>query len=314
MNCNNEFKHVCFKDLENYIQRDDYFASYSEEEKELIRKNLGITGDNEGGFNPTVIIGTYDYIKNLVDLAQLKIGYVYIINNFRSIYSVGNEVLGLTKIPSTEYYLMLRPISSSKFDPRVSLQAISEGATSTGAQWQVEYSIYSKQLIDGSYDRGQITYLKDQNNNSAYYDFKNIRFKRTIEELNKGADTYDQDQYLYTFSLNGVDSSETTSCKNNILQKGAYDNVFLGITQNNTLAADVHSNTFFKTCENNIFDYGTRNNYILNDIRQCKGAVHDKELAEIISMQCPKEFNVLDDKQVLVYLDSQTQTFQIKNL
>ena len=306
MNCNNEFRHVCYKDLENYFKKDAYFSDLSDNEKALIRKNLGISEDSgQEDHNTEVIVGTHNYIKGLVDLSQLKIGSLYVINDFRSIYSIGDEVLGLDKVPSTEYYIMLRPMSSNQFDSRVSL---------IGTQWQVEYSIIPKQMADGTYDRGQITYLKDQNNNSAYYDFKNIRFKRTLDELNKGANTYTQDQYLYTFDNSGTDSSQTINCKNNHLEKGAYNNVFLGLTQNNTLAADIHNNTFFKTCENNTMDYGTRNNYFLNDVRQCKGAVHDKELAEIISMQCPKEFNILDGSQVLVYLDSQTQTYQFINL
>lgn len=315
MNCDNEYRHVCYKDLENYFKKDAYFSDLSDDEKALIRKNLGIPEDSsQGDYSAEVIVGTYDYIKNLVDLSQLKIGSLYVINNFRTIYSIGDEVLGLDKVPSTEYYMMLRPISSNQFDSRVSLMAISQNATSTGAQWQVEYNIVSKQMADGTYDRGQITYLKDQNNNSAYYDFKNIRFKRALDELNKGANTYTEDQYLYTFDNSGTDNSETINCKNNHLEKGAYNNVFLGLTQNNTLAADIHNNTFFKTCENNTFDYSTRNNYFINDVRQCRGAVHDKELAEIISMQCPKEFNILDGSQVLVYLDSQTQTYQFINL
>lgn len=315
MACNEEYRHVCFKDLENYFKKDQYFNDLSDEEKALIRKNLGIPeAEDYDTFNPTAIIGNYNYIKNLVDLAQLQLGYVYIINDFRSIYTIDNEVLGLDKVPSTEYYVILHPITTNQFDKRVSLVAQSANATSTGTKWEVEYSIYPKVMPDGTTDRGQITYLKDENNNSAYYDFKNIKFKRTLAELNKGSNTYTEDQYLYTFDSSGKDNSETINCKNNELKKGAWDNVFLGSTQNNTLAADVHSNTFFKSCENNTFDYGTRNNYFLNDIRQCRGAVHDKELAELISIQCPKEFNILNTNQVLVYLDSETQTYQFINL
>lgn len=315
MACNDDYRHVCFKDLDNYFKKDTYFSDLSDEEKALVRKNLGIPEDNSDNlYNPTTIIGTYDYIKNLVDLSQLQLDYLYIINNFRSIYSIDNVVLGLDNVPSTEYYVILRPVSTNMFDSRVSLMAQSTNATASGTRWQVEYSIYPKQMADGTMDRGQITYLKDENNNSAYYDFKNIKFKRTLEELNKGANTYTEDQYVFTFDNAGADNSLTSNCKNNTLGKGAWNNVFFGLTQNNTLAADAHNNTFFKSCENNVFDYGTRNNYFINDVRQCKGTVHDKELAEVISMQCPKAFNILDDKQILVYLDSETQTFQFKNL
>ena len=33
MACNNQFRHVCLKDLENYIKRDEYFSDFSDEEK-----------------------------------------------------------------------------------------------------------------------------------------------------------------------------------------------------------------------------------------------------------------------------------------
>jgi len=46
----------------------------------------------------------------------------------------------------------------------------------------------------------------------------------------------------------------------------------------------------------------------------CNGAVHDRTLGEEVGMTCPKQFNVLNDNQVLVYLDPQTETFQIKKL
>ena len=159
MNCNNEFRHVCYKDLENYFKKDAYFSDLSDNEKALIRKNLGISEDSgQEDHNTEVIVGTHNYIKSLIDLSQLKIGSLYVINDFRSIYSIGDEVLGLDKVPSTEYYIMLRPVSSNQFDSRVSLMATSQNVTSTGTQWQVEYSIIPKQMADGTYDRGQITY------------------------------------------------------------------------------------------------------------------------------------------------------------
>ena len=310
MNCNNDYRHVCFKDLENYFRKDLYFSDLTPEEKALVLKNLGIQSEDP---NSKVIIDSYDNIRNSMLLGGLNLSNIYIINDFKSIYEINGEVLGNSKVPSTEYYLILRPSSSSSFDKRVSL-ASKDISNNICQQWSVEYDITREQLSDGTYTKGKITYMKDQNNNSAYYDFKNIKFKRTSQELNKGQTTYNQDQYFYTFDIGNQDASNTDNCKNNTLEAGVFNNVFLGKTQNNKLAADCHSNTFFNTCENNTFYYGTRNNYFINDIRQCTGAVHDKELTEIISMSCPKSFNILNDTQVLIYLDSETQTFQIKNL
>lgn len=309
MNCNNDYRHVCFKDLDNYFRKDLYFSDLTESEKELIRDNLDISSNEE--LINRLVIDTYDNISSLIATGSLILNNIYIINDFKSIYEINGEILGDSYIPSKEYQVVLRPSSYRSFDSRVFLI---DKNSQEALPWIVEYSIESSQLSDGTYTKGKITYLKDQNNNSAYYDFKNIRFKRTVAELNKGSNTYTQDQYLYTFDFGGIDFSDNINCKNNRLDIGAFNNVFLGTAQNNILASDTHNNTFFKSCENNQFYYGTRNNYILNDIRMCKGVVHDKELSEIISMQCPKEFNVLNDSQILIYLDSDTQTFQIKTL
>jgi hypothetical protein len=45
-------------------------------------------------------------------------------------------------------------------------------------EWTVEYNVNSEVLPDTTKTKGKITYLKDDNNNSAYYDFKNVRYIR----------------------------------------------------------------------------------------------------------------------------------------
>lgn len=39
----NEYRHVCFKDLNDYFKRNDYFEGLTDPEKQLILNNLGIT-------------------------------------------------------------------------------------------------------------------------------------------------------------------------------------------------------------------------------------------------------------------------------
>ena len=46
-------------------------------------------------------------------------------------------------------------------------------------KWIVEYDYEYETLTDGIKTKGKITYLKDSNNNIAYYDFKNIKSRRT---------------------------------------------------------------------------------------------------------------------------------------
>ena len=65
MECNNDFRHVCYKDLKNYIERDKYFSDFTKEEIELIQKNLGIVNNQDQSYNPTVIIGVFEYVMQL---------------------------------------------------------------------------------------------------------------------------------------------------------------------------------------------------------------------------------------------------------
>ena len=314
MECNNDFRHVCYKDLKNYIERDKYFSDFTKEEIELIQKNLGIVNNQDQSYNPTVIIGTYDEIYNQASISNLKIGYKYVIKDFRSIYSdEDGNICGTDNfMPSKEYTMFLTPSSTSTFDKRVQI-VNGDLSMANPINWIVEYDIRKKIFSNGTTNKGTITYLKDTNNNSAYYDFKNIKFKKRLEDLNKGATTYNEDTYLYTFDNGGNDASNSI-CKNNHLEYGAYRNVFLGNTQNVTLSADCHDNIFFKNCENCNFDYGTYNNYFKDNVIRCSGSVHEKELDSITSNNYPKRFDILEDREVMVYLDPHTQTYQLAQL
>lgn len=314
MECNNDFRHVCYKDLKNYIERDKYFSDFTKEEIELIQKNLGIVNNQDSSYNPTVIIGTYDEIYNQASISNLKIGYKYVIKDFRSIYlDEDGNICGTDNfMPSKEYTMFLTPSSTSTFDKRVQI-VNGDLSTANPINWIVEYDIRKKTFSNGTTNKGTITYLKDTNNNSAYYDFKNIKFKKRLEDLNKGATTYNEDTYLYTFDNGGNDASNSI-CKNNHLEYGAYRNVFLGNTQNVTLSADCHDNIFFKNCENCNFDYGTYNNYFKDNVIRCSGSVHEKELDSITSNNYPKRFDILEDREVMVYLDPHTQTYQLAQL
>lgn len=314
MECNNDFRHVCYKDLKNYIERDKYFSDFTKEEIELIQKNLGIVNNQDQSYNPTVIIGTYDEIYNQASISDLKIGYKYVIKDFRSIYSdEDGNICGTDNfMPSKEYTMFLTPSSTSTFDKRVQI-VNGDLSIANPINWIVEYDIRKKIFSNGTTNKGTITYLKDTNNNSAYYDFKNIKFKKRLEDLNKGATTYNEDTYLYTFDNGGNDASNSI-CKNNHLEYGAYRNVFLGNTQNVTLSADCHDNIFFKNCENCNFDYGTYNNYFKDNVIRCSGSVHEKELDSITSNNYPKRFDILEDREVMVYLDPHTQTYQLAQL
>ena len=116
-----DYRHVCFKDLENYFKKDEYFGDLSDLEKQQIRENLGIQGSSD--IKGQVVKGSYDYIKSLVDTNVLTLGSLYIIDDFQTIYESGGEVLGTSDslYPSAIYNVVLTPTSSNTFDRRVEI-------------------------------------------------------------------------------------------------------------------------------------------------------------------------------------------------
>lgn len=290
MKCDNEFRHVCIKDLEDYIKRADYFSNYTDEEIKLIQKNLNLPT-----IRNLVITGDYNTILNLKNTSKLELGCVYVINNFRSIYlDKDDTICGLdSHIPSQEYNLILRPTSISTFDCRVGIYSAN---SSDCSNWVVEYDITPITFKDGTTNRGTITYLKDANNNYAYYDFKNIRFKKVINN---------KEDYYYTFG--GINDSSRTKVTNAHLEKGANDNVFLGRVTNVTLSPNCYNNVFFKQVKNSSFKYGTYSNKFKNEVINCSGVVHDKVIEFVAE---DKEFMILGWTQVIKYIDADSQTYQ----
>lgn len=292
MNCNNEFRHVCIKDLEDYVKRDKYFSDYTDEEIRVIQENLKMYTIDD-----IIIKGTYDTICKLWKNAKLKVGYVYVITDFRSIYEDKDGVTcGLdSNLPSKEFQLILYPNGSDSFDSRVSLYNMYDLNCN---KWVVEYDITPVTLSDGTVNRGTITFLKDNNNNYAYYDFKNIRYKL-------------DDTYYYTFGETDLSNTKTSNVH---LEKGATGNIFMKKAVNVTLSANCHDNIFMSTCQNSIFDSGTYSNTFNQEVSNCHGVVHDKTIDEYTNAQGIKTFMTLLFDQIICYLDADTQTYQYEKL
>ena len=143
MSCDNQFRHVCLKDLDNYIKRDTYFSDFSKEEIKQIQENLGIVTKDDWNtdYNPTILSGTYEQIHNQQILGNLKPGFIYVITNYRTIYYDCDNVICGTDAnqPSQEYWIFLKPISTNMFDKRVSL--FQQVGNSMCSKWIVEYDI-----------------------------------------------------------------------------------------------------------------------------------------------------------------------------
>lgn len=307
MACNNQFRHVCLKDLENYIKRDEYFSDFSDEEKAIIKKNLGITTSGEfSEYDPIVHLLTYDTVLQLKESEELKVGHVYVIQDFQTIYSDGSN--GIMK--GKTYWLFLHPTSRATFDPRVGIFC-PEDSNNNCSKWTVEYDITRSEVATGEYNKGTITYLKDQNNNEAFYDFKNIKFKKTLDELKDFPKTYTKDTYFYTFDNDGLDGSEH-GWKNNRLGKGAIRNIFLNDTENTSIESDCHDNVFAGGCINSRFGYGTFKNIFKDTVYNCIGVLNNANVGHETNGFNYKRINDFSDKYAITYLDKDTETFQVK--
>lgn len=307
MACNNQFRHVCLKDLENYIKRNEYFSDFSDEEKAIIKKNLGITTSGEfSEYDPIVHLLTYDTVLQLKESEELKVGHVYVIQDFQTIYSDGSD--GVMK--GKTYWLFLHPTSKSTFDPRVGIFC-PEDSNNNCSKWTVEYDIARSEVATGEYNKGTITYLKDQNNNEAFYDFKNIKFKKTLDELKDFPKTYTKDTYFYTFDNDGLDGSEH-GWKNNKLGRGAIRNIFLNDTENTSIESDCHDNVFAGGCINSRFGYGTFKNIFKDTVYNCIGVLNDAKVGHETNGFNYKRIDDFSDKYAITYLDKDTETFQVK--
>ena len=221
-----DYKHVLFKDLRNYLRKDNYLGGYTTTEQAYIRKNLGITNQEIKSEIKNV---DYFELNDLIEHSSLIPGAVYVINNFQSIYSsnrMNNSgqyiTYGNITNPSKIYTILAIAATSSKLFSLVTI-------VSGDQEWLGQYDPTPETLSDGEITKGKITYLQDNNNNEASFDFKNVR-------------VYMNGKDYYTFSdSEGNDNSE--NCYNNNLLNSK-NNIFIGNCSNN----DVHgSNNFFST-------------------------------------------------------------------
>lgn len=310
-------RHVCVSDLINYLKRDDYLSGYTKSEQEQIRENIGAIGDED--LDKTIeqitnlyIAGTYEQIKELSDQNKLKIGYRYAITDFQSIYlSNTNEVF----TSPVSYTIILNAIDNSKFDRRV---FILSNQYINSYKWIVEYD-FTQQYILGEKDKGRITYLKDQNNNVAYYDFKGIQFRRTKSELLKlGVVIEESYKDLFTFSTSDFkEASENYNVHNNHFDSDCYNNVFIGNNiYNNIFKGGFKNNTFTSICQDSTFGFDTHDNNFSDPVIALNGVISNYNFIgqNYTSNSVTKNIYKIDEQYVLVYLDDDTLTNQIIKL
>lgn len=322
----NDYRHVCFKDLKNYFKRSDYFEEFTDYEKKLIRKNLEIPSINDvsekvGG----IIESTYKDLKELADSNSLNTFCTYIISDFQTIYESNVEINGVketwgteTNHPSTKYSIVLNPISKNQFSQNVEI--LEQGVAKN---WIVRYDFNQETLSDGTLTKGKIIYLQDENNNSAYYDFKNIKFRVYLNA--QDVITLSSNGYydLYTFSYHSGNKfvENSKEAYNNTFEINCYENVFLGETVNNVFYGGFKNNVFTSDCKFNKFEWNTFGNKFTSNITYTQGSIQNA-LVETSSYDSAisKELKMLNNQSgtspifVVTTLDADTLTTQISTI
>lgn len=287
---------ACIHDLNNYFKKKDLLGGLTEPEKAQLRSNIGIF-DNFGEDGGQVEV-TASTLNTMVNRKALVPGARYKVTDFQTIYtSNNNETWGVDKNPSEKYELILVADTEERLDPR---------ATIVGHEnWYVEYDITPKVLSDGTVTKGTITFLRDENDNSAYYDFKNIKFRRN-----------NTDYYTFSEIVNGVvkDSSCLHNTKYNTLGKDCYNNVFLGDTYNNIMQQGCVNNTFWKGCHNSIIGWESTNNTFYEAVRFVSGSIFNKLFKvgdTTLSTTITKTIHKVNDVDIVSFLDPITYSHQV---
>lgn len=293
---------ACTDDLNNYFKKKDLLGGLTPMEQALIRQNLGITLDTGSGYTETTYLGLFSKVQN----NQLITGTRYLITDYQTIYPsnvlIGgkHQTWGDQIETSPIMPLLVQAASSSLLDPRV--------ISIEHPEWTIEYDVTQKTLEDGVTNKGTIIYLRDQNNNAAFYDFKNVKFQKNLKNY-----------YTFSYFEGGIikDASEITDTHDNILGEGCWNNIFLGDTYYNIFHPDCQNNLFMNGCHNNIFHWKTVNNEFNEVVCYTSGSLYNiviKDGDTTLSTAITKTIHKSNDVTLAVYFDPITYALQFSIL
>lgn len=309
-------RYACLGDLSNYFKKKDLLGGLTTLEQAQLRKNIGIIDyAGEGGQDAPIEV-SYAQFWTLYSTSQLVTGASYAITDFQTIYSsntlnnAGQRITwGVDVYPSQIWKLYIRALSKNEIDRRITI---------AGKNWEVEYDPTKQILSDGVTTKGQITFLQDDNGNSAFYDFKNIRYNWTRQKLQEAGIQTNKDLALYTFSNieNGeaADSSEFSNTKFNILGKGCSNNIFIGDTYYNILEPECMDNIFAKGAHDCIIKWNSTNNRFNEPVTYLTGSIYSKNFDTgntVLSTAISKTIHKVNDATIVSFLDPITYAYQV---
>lgn len=300
---------ACVGDLNNYFKKTDLLSGLTTLEQETLRKNIGVVDYTGEGGQKAPIEVTYTVLSGYITNKTLVTGARYIITDFQTIYSSntinssGKKITwGLTINPSKTLRLITTAITTSRLAPQVFIDDMST------KDWEIYYDVTSETLDDGVTTKGKITYLKDNKGNSAYYDFKNVRFHRSNGDF-------------YTFSdvTNNVISDSTALYNTyfNTIEEGCTNNIFLGDTYNNVLKPGCEGNTFLKGCHDTVLGWDSVGNTFNEDVCYMNGSIYNKTILEgdtTLSTAISKTVHKVNEATIVSFLDPITYAYQIIKL
>lgn len=307
---------ACISDLNNYFKKTDLLKGLTTTEKAKLRENIGIIDYTGEGGQATPINLTYNQFWNKYHNKDLITGAIYAITDFQTIYAsnvynnAGQRVTwGKDINPSEIWKIYVCAVDNDQIDRRISID---------GKDWEVEYNPEKVILPDGTANKGTITYLADSNGNSAYYDFKNIRWNWEARELTQAGINSSQDLALYTFSniVNGEvqEASELHNTKHNNLGEGCYNNIFIGDTYYNIIAPECYNNLFAKGCHDSFIKWNSANNVFNEPVCYLTGSIYNQKIPTgetVLSTAISKTIHKVNEATIVSFLDPITYTHQV---
>lgn len=299
-------RRACVDDLRNYFRISDLLGGLTEPQKRQLRQNIGINTDDSGNIVAEEL--TYEELTNKIQNKTLSVGLHYIISDYQTIYQSNHLVNGVYEtwgyeghVESQLWHLIVTAVSTNLLDKRVVIVEHPE--------YIVEYDINTKIFQDGVSNKGTITYLKDPRNNSACYDFKNVRFRRVMEG-------YSGNYYTFSYRKDGVlqDYSETDTVHDNELKRNCWNNVFIGDTYYNIMEPDSYGNTFFSGCHDCHFYWETVNNIFKEEVVDLSGTIANRYVGignDVLSTAITKQVHNVAGGTIITYLDPITYSQQI---
>ena len=309
-------RYACVSDLTSYFKKKDLLGGLTSLEQAQLRANIGIVDYSGEGGQDSPIELTYSQFWEKYSTSQLVTGASYVITDFQTIYpsntynNAGQSVTwGTTINPSQVWSIYVRALSKDQIDRRVTI---------AGKSWEVEYDPQRRTLPDGTTTKGKITFLRDDNGNCAFYDFKNVRFNWTREKL-RDAGIYTQtDLALYTFSNieddEVTDSSEFSNTKFNMLEEGCVNNIFIGDTYYNILEPECSDNIFAKGAHDCLIKWNTVNNRFNEPVTYLTGSIYHKNFETgntVLSTAISKTVHKVNNATIVSFLDPITYAYQV---